>query len=129
MSKAKCIEYEGDRYYKRPDGYYCTSRTKGDKRLHVQMYQDYWNCIIPKGFVVHHKDDNKENNTVDNYFLLTNAGHVRWHNNHMSKERKEKVRLAHVGKTHSEESKEKVSLANIGKHSTGKYGTFMINLD
>ena len=94
MGKAKreCIEYAGGKYYKQPTGYYRTSHTKGDKLLHVQMYQDYWDCIIPKGFVVHHKDNNNENNTIDNYFLLTRAGHQRWHHN---------------GTKHSEETKEK----------------------
>ena len=71
--KRKCIEYADGKYYKNPIGYYVTSRTKGVKLLHVQMYQDYWDCIIPKGFVVHHKDNNNENNTIDNYFLLTRA--------------------------------------------------------
>ena len=81
MGKAirKCIEYADNKYYKRPDGYYVPSRCKGGKLLHVQMYQDYWKCIIPKGFVVHHKDGNNENNTIDNYFLMTRAGHCRLH--------------------------------------------------
>ena len=75
MSKAirECIEYAGIKYYKNPTGYYRTSRCKGGKLLHVQLYQDYWKCIIPKGFAVHHKDNNNENNTIDNYFLLTRA--------------------------------------------------------
>ena len=125
MGKAKreCIEYAGGKFYKQPTGYYRTSHTKGDKLLHVQMYQDYWDCIIPKGFVVHHKDNNNENNTIDNYFLLTRAGHQRWHSkgnqNQLGKkhseETKEKMRIAQLGKKLSEETKEKIRIANIGK--------------
>lgn len=147
MGKAirACIEYADDKYYKQPDGYYRTSRTRGDKSLHVQMYQDYWNCIIPKGFVVHHKDDNKENNTVANYFLLTKAGHHRWHSNRRSEETKEKlsiaglgritseetkekIRIAKLGTKHSEETKEKMRIAKSGKKRTSKYGSFTIAL-
>ena len=119
MGKAKreCIEYAGGKYYKQPTGYYRTSHTKGDKLLHVQMYQDYWDCIIPKGFVVHHKDNNNENNTIDNYFLLTRAGHQRWHGKSMSDETKEKMRKAKLGTKRSDETKEKIRIANIGKHS------------
>ena len=138
--KRACIEYTGDKYYKQPDGYYRASRIKGGKRLHIQMYQDYWNCIIPKGFVVHHKDDDKENNMVENYFLLTNAGHTRWHkkgnqyalgNQNMlgkkhSEETKEKLRIANIGTEHSEETKEKMRIAQLGKQRIGKYGAFMI---
>ena len=123
MSKAirECIEYAGIKYYKNPTGYYRTSRCKGGKLLHVQLYQDYWKCIIPKGFAVHHKDNNNENNTIDNYFLLTRAGHTRWHwlGKKHSEEAKEKMRIANIGKNlgkkHSEETKEKLRIANIGK--------------
>ena len=132
----ECIEYAGDKYYKRTNGYYYTSPTRGSKRLHIQMYQVHWNCIIPKGFVVHHKDEDKENNTVDNYFLLTRAGHQRWHSKHMSDETKEKIRIARLGKKHSEETKAKLRIASIGKHyglgkkhpHTGKFGSFTIEL-
>ena len=162
MGKAihECIEYADNKYYKRPDGYYVPSRCKGGKLLHVQMYQDYWKCIIPKGFVVHHKDGNNENNTIDNYFLMTRAGHCRLHqkgnqnqlgkkaseetkeklriastgNQNMlgkklSEETKEKIRIAKVGTKASEETKEKMRIAKLGKNHTGKFVSFMINLD
>ena len=120
MGKAihECIEYAGGKYYKNPRGYYVTSRCKGAKLLHVQLYQDYWKCIIPKGFVVHHKDGNNENNTIDNYFLMTRAGHQRWHmlGKKLSEETKEKIRIAKVGTKASEETKEKMRIANIGKN-------------
>ena len=111
------ILYNNYTYYKNNEGYYRTSQSKGAKRLHVQMYQDYWNCVIPKGFVVHHKDDDKENNTLENYFLLTRAGHQRWHGKSMSDETKEKMRKAKLGTKRSDETKEKIRIANIGKHS------------
>ena len=125
MGKAihECIEYAGGKYYKNPRGYYVTSRCKGAKLLHVQLYQDYWKCIIPKGFVVHHKDGNNENNTIDNYFLMTRAGHCRLHQKgnqnqlgkKASEETKEKLRRTKVGKKASDETKEKMRIAMLGR--------------
>ena len=121
--KHKSIEYAGIKYYKNPRGYYVPSSAKGGKFFHILMYQDHWDCIIPKGFVVHHKDEDKENNTNANYFLLTSAGHCRLHpkgnqnqlGKKASEETKEKIRIAKVGKKHSDETKEKMRIAMLGR--------------
>ena len=50
---------------------------------------------IPKGYVVHHIDGNKHNNTPDNLALITNAGHTKLHaiqNNLGKVQRSEKIR-------------------------------------
>jgi len=59
------------------------------KRLHVYIYEKY-NGGIPKGYEVHHKDHNKDNNEIDNLQLLTKKEHNRIHYLEMSDEEKEK---------------------------------------
>ena len=34
---------------------------------------------LPKGYVVHHIDGNKKNNTIDNLALMTVSGHSKLH--------------------------------------------------
>jgi len=50
-------------------------KTKG---IHVLMYENHIGKI-PKGYVVHHKDNTK-NNFLDNFQMMTNEEHLRLHN-------------------------------------------------
>ena len=50
-------------------------------QLHRYLMQKHYGIKIPKEFVVHHKDENKLNNSIDNLIVLTHAGHIRWHHN------------------------------------------------
>lgn len=64
---------------------------------------------IPKGLVVNHKDENKQNNNVDNLEICTaiyncNYGSV-----------KERLSVAHKGKIHSQETRAKMSESHKGK--------------
>src|SRR3990167_4450027 len=59
-------------YYHRHDSY------KSPVSLHRQIWIDNFGAI-PKGFVVHHKDENPLNNNVSNLELLTNVEHSRNH--------------------------------------------------
>ena len=85
---------------------------------------------------INHKDENSLNNNVENLEWCTakyncNYGtHVEkirkrmlnnniWKGKHHTKESKEKMRLAKVGKTLTEEHKKKISLSNKGKGRKG----------
>jgi hypothetical protein len=63
----KYRKYSGERYYSR-----------GPNRLHKIIWE-YYNGEIPKGFDVHHKDENPENNEISNLELIDNIEHCRFH--------------------------------------------------
>ena len=69
-------------------GYYlCSSRSANGvrKRMHVYVWE-YYNGLVPKGFQVHHIDENKSNNDISNLELLSITEHLSFH----GKERYEK---------------------------------------
>lgn len=61
------------------------------KRLHIYIWEKY-NGEIPKGYQVHHKDHNKDNNEIDNLMLLTREEHNKIHKEEMTEERKQWLR-------------------------------------
>lgn len=72
-------------------GYYLSTRKIGTsrKRLHVYMWEKY-NDIVPKGYEIHHKDENKDNNEIDNLMCMTRKEHLKWHSENISPELAEK---------------------------------------
>ena len=69
-------------------GYYlCSSRSANGvrKRMHVYVWE-YYNGLVPKGFQVHHIDEDKSNNDISNLELLSITEHLSFH----GKERYEK---------------------------------------
>ena len=71
------------------------------KYLHRLIFEDFYKCKIPNGFVVHHKDGNKLNNCILNLQLIRESEHLSIH---------------HKGTTHSTEAKMKMSKAKKGKY-------------
>ena len=68
-------EFLGKIYTKRVRGghYFCGSRS---------IHRDVWSCFygeIPNGFVIHHIDGNKNNNSLANLQLMPNAEHTVLH--------------------------------------------------
>ena len=95
------------------DGYYTiSSRKEGYNRkiLHRLIWEDFYGCEIPKGYIIHHKDGNKTNNCILNLQLMKHGTHNHLHmngeNNHM------------YGKHRSETVKKRISHANSEKNST-----------
>lgn len=74
-------------------GYYLSTRNIGSsrKRLHVYMWEKY-NGKIPKGYEIHHKDENKGNNEIANLMCMTRKEHLKWHAENISDEQLEKAR-------------------------------------
>jgi hypothetical protein len=58
--------YRGERYFSR-----------GNKRLHRVVWE-YHNGKIPKGYEIHHKDENTHNNNIDNLNLVHKTLHQRF---------------------------------------------------
>ena len=79
------ILFNGDYYYRNPKtGYYESAydhktKKRSTKRLHREMYKFYTGQEIPSNFHVHHKDGNKDNNTMENFELLSHSEHAKRH--------------------------------------------------
>ena len=89
----KIATYNGYMFRKdNKTGYYLSTRKIGAKRkrLHYFVYESEKGEEIPKGYVVHHKDFNKANNSIDNLMLLSLSEHTRLHGKSMDDEQKRK---------------------------------------
>lgn len=72
-------------------GYYLSTKKIGVSRLRLHVY--VWkkhNGDIPKGYQIHHKDINKDNNEIDNLDCLSKKEHATWHGENASEETKGK---------------------------------------
>jgi hypothetical protein len=69
--------YFGRKFYKNPQGYWvCCSCRKPWAHRWVWMIEV---GEIPKGFDIHHKDGNKDNNDISNLELITRSEHQKKH--------------------------------------------------
>ena len=81
INTRKVITREGQRLYMgkkyaqdKKTGYYvCTSGER--TRLHVAIWEHEHGMRVPEGHVIHHKDWNKTNNSVDNLVCITIREH------------------------------------------------------
>lgn len=93
----------------------------------VRKYQKVWNKAHPddpmpqKGFVIHHKDGDPDNNEPDNLEKMEKRKHDRLHHigeNNVAKRSDVRIKMAekakgnksHLGFTHTEETKIKLSI-------------------
>ena len=103
------------------------------QKIHIIQKRPYFNSMPvhqimahtffgwKPGFVVHHKDENKLNNTLSNLVYLTNSEHRKLHAGELlHEETRAKLSAAMKGKHLSEETKAKLSAANKGKPAWNK---------
>lgn len=82
-------EFNNKKYTKNNFGYY--RKTDGDRQLMHRDVWEFYNGPIPEGWDVHHKDEKKSNNDIDNLECLPKSEHTRLyspHNNQYTKGRK-----------------------------------------
>lgn len=62
--------------------YRVTSRNEGNhgKLLHRLIWEDFYGCEVPKGFVIHHKNGDKLDNCILNLQLMRDKEHRSFHN-------------------------------------------------
>lgn len=92
IEKTKIAYFNGYRFTKDDKtGYYLSSsKIEGHrKRLHRYIWE-YYNGKIPKGYDIHHKDHNKDNNELDNLELISRSQHSKLHCQELTKEQKQK---------------------------------------
>ena len=73
--------WRGGKYWLNPQGY-LVKKVKGKPVfLHREVYLQHNKLKeIPKGYVIHHKDRNKLNNSINNLQMVTRGEHKRIHN-------------------------------------------------
>jgi hypothetical protein len=76
--------------------YRITSRKEGNngKLLHRLIWEDFYGCEVPKGYVIHHRNHIKTDNCILNLQLIRDSDHKKIHN---------------TGKVFSEETRKKLS--------------------
>ena len=90
--------------------------------IHRIMMYTFYGYRDGEEWAIHHLDENKKNNSLNNLVYLTHSEHMRIHSLNRSEETKRKNSIAHLGnknmygKHHSIETKQKISAAKKGKH-------------
>ena len=86
------------------------------KSMDIHKIQAHTHLGYKEGFDIHHIDENKMNNSLENLIYLTHSEHTKIHSENMSEERKRKISEAKKGENHpmygkhlSEETKKKLS--------------------
>ena len=72
--------YLGKKYRTDPATGYMVCTSGDRKRLHVAMYEAEMGIEVPDGYIVHHKDWNKSNNTIENLVMVSVREHNLIHN-------------------------------------------------
>ena len=78
----QCVEWGGVRWHRYGGGYYERTVKADGRRWGERLHRAVWEAErgpIPSGWDVHHKDDDKANNSIGNLDLLPHADHLRIH--------------------------------------------------
>lgn len=82
-------EFNGIRFYQTEPTDYFRHSVKGTTILMHRYVWEYYNCEIPKGYHVHHRDGNKANNDISNLALLKGTEHWKLHGKLLTDEERE----------------------------------------
>lgn len=80
ITKVSWIEYNNHKFYPTKQGYWLGTVNKKPIRLHRYVWEQH-NGKIPKGYHIHHKNGNKNDNRVENLEMLPAAAHLSAHSN------------------------------------------------
>lgn len=94
IEKTKIAYFDGLRFTRDDKtGYYLSTKKRNSKRFRLHRYiWEYYNGVIPKGYVVHHIDHNKNNNELYNLELLSSSEHKKRHAKELTNEQRQKLR-------------------------------------
>ena len=82
-------EFNGIIFYQTEPNDYFRHSVKGTTILMHRYVWEYYNCPIPKGYHIHHKDGNKANNDISNLELLKGTEHYTLHGKLLTDEERE----------------------------------------
>lgn len=77
-AKVPPIVYNGRKYFRNARGYWCSGGPPRPGPLHRHVWEDA-HGQIPEGYHIHHRDQNKSNNALDNLELLEGRRHLSLH--------------------------------------------------
>ena len=77
--KRPFVVFEGLRYFRQADGYWRASRHGGNELLHRAVWKSHNKRDIPDGWHIHHRDEDKANNSPDNLEAIPSPDHSRHH--------------------------------------------------
>lgn len=99
--------FDNKRFYKKENGYWW-SKVYGS--MHKCIWQ-FYNGKVPKGYTIHHKDGNKDNNVIENLCILSASEHSKLHAKDNkwigSAENKEQLRKANLKRWQDYRNKKK----------------------
>jgi predicted RNA-binding Zn-ribbon protein involved in translation (DUF1610 family) len=105
------------------EGYYkFTNGPNLGRPLHCIIWEEY-NGSVPEGHVIHHKDEIKLHNDIENLECLTWSEHSKLHNlgKRVSEATKKRISKSKKGKKISEEHKKKISKRLKGRKFSKKH--------
>lgn len=77
------VMYKGKRFVKdMKNGYYHANARINGRPTTLLLHRVVWednNGAIPNGYQVHHKDHDRDNNSIENLELMTQSAHMRMH--------------------------------------------------
>lgn len=85
----KCALFKGNKYIQEKTGYYVIDNNwrkdlPNSYRLHRAIIEDNIGRRLKRNEIVHHKDGNKENNSINNLEVLDNKEHSSYHGKNTS---------------------------------------------
>lgn len=98
------IIFNGVKYRLLSKGRYYLSQSttnkgrKGAKGLHVAIWEFYNNKKVPNGYVIHHKDGNYKNNSIENLACLSAQEHFELHKKQKTQKGKSPEQIEHLNK-------------------------------
>jgi predicted DNA-binding protein YlxM (UPF0122 family) len=72
--------FDGKKFTKRASGYF--SLTTGKRTLMHRYVWEFFNGKIPDGFDIHHRDETRHNNSIENLECLSKSEHTRKYSPH-----------------------------------------------
>lgn len=110
------------------DNYYVIISSKEgnkNKKLHRLIWEDFYNCKIPDGYIIHHKNGNKLDNCILNLQLMRESVHKKLHSvgeNHPMYNKSHHIDTCkNMSKSHNNESIFRVGKCNSKSYSQGFY--------
>ena len=67
--------FNGDKFTKRNHGY--LARTDGDRELMHRVVWEFHKSKIPKGYDIHHKNHDKQDNRIENLEIYSKSEHAK----------------------------------------------------